>query len=330
MNRRTLLLFFAAGAGVFGILVARAGVGALVADARRTGWMFFVILAAYGLVYVCNAAAWRLVLRNQDRGVSFARAYALTASGFALNFLTPMLNFGGEPFRAVAAGDAVGRRHAAGSVLIHNVLRALSFLLTWIAALAFALVLLPFQPGRAALFAGTMVAAALLAAVLLTGHRRETLRRVLDGLGRVPLLAPLARRLERRRDAFIAIDAQIADFSHRTPRRFWLALGFEFLSRWVQALEYFLILLSLGQPISYPQAFVISGLESLITTVLFFFPYEIGAKEGSLYLAFRLFGIPGRLGVYAALVTRARDLVWIGIGLLLVWAGKGPGTSERP
>jgi uncharacterized protein (TIRG00374 family) len=318
-----LLLCFAAGAVVLAVLLAHTGVGTLVADARRTGRMFPVIFAAYGLVYVCNTAAWRIVLRNGPRGMSFPRAYGLVTSGFALNFLTPMLNFGGEPFRAAAASGAVGARHAAGSVLLHNVLRGLSLLLGWITALGLALVLLPFEPGRFALLAGGMVVAGGLAVVLLVGHQRGILRRLLDWCQRVPVLAPLSRRLERRRETLLEIDAQVSDFSRRTPRRFWQALGFEYASRWALALEYFLILLSLGQHVTYFQALAITGLESLVTTALFFFPYEIGTKEGGLYLLFRWFGIPGQLGIYAALVSRARDLAWIALGLLLVWTGRG-------
>jgi uncharacterized protein (TIRG00374 family) len=329
VRRRTVLFFFAGGAAVFGVLIARTGLGTLVSDARRTGWMFPVILVAYGLVYVCNAAAWRIILRNGDRGVSFPRAYGLTTSGFALNFLTPFLNFGGEPFRAGAAAGTVGARHAAGSVLIHNVLRALSYLLGWVTALGLALALLPFETWRVVLLAGGMLAAGGLAVVLLQGHRRDLLRRVLGWSRRWP--GPLRRSLERRRDALLEIDTQVADFSRRTPQRFWQALGLEYASRWALALEYFLILVSLGQHVTYLQAFAITGLESLITTVLFFFPYEIGTKEGGLYLLFQWFGLPGQFGIYAALVSRARDLAWIALGLLLVWTGRSaPAAAGAP
>ena len=103
----------------------------------------------------------------------------------------------------------------------------------------------------------------------------------------------------------------------------WQALGLEYASRWALGLEYFLILVSLGQHATYLQALAITGLESLVTTPLFFFPYEIGTKEGGLYLLVRWFGIPGQVGIYAALVSRARDLAWIALGLLLVWTGRG-------
>ncbi|HET9710014.1 MAG TPA: lysylphosphatidylglycerol synthase transmembrane domain-containing protein, partial [Gemmatimonadales bacterium] len=321
MKRRTLLLCFLVGAAVLAYLIHRVGFGALVAEARHTGPMFPVIFASYGLVYVCNTAAWRVILGNGENRptLSFWRAYALFTSGFALNFLTPMLNFGGEPFRVGAAGRVVGIRRAAASVLIHNVLRTLSFMFGWVTALAIALVLLPASAGLDSLLAGAMLVSGALIVVILAGHRRDLLTRTLNLLQRVPLLRRLGHLLEDRRPALIEIDRQVSDFYHRTPRRFWQALGLEYVSRWVLALEYYLILVSLGQHVSFIVAFVITILGGLITNLLFFFPYEVGSKEGGLFLLFRLFGIPGKLGVYAGLVDRVRDLAWIALGLVLVW-----------
>jgi uncharacterized protein (TIRG00374 family) len=331
MKRRTLLLCFLIGAAVLAYLIYRVGFGALVAEARHTGPMFPVIFASYGLVYVCNTAAWRVILGNGENGpaLSFWRAYALLTSGFALNFLTPMLNFGGEPFRVGGAGRVVGIRKAAGSVLIHNVLRTLSFMFGWVTALAIALVLLPSSAGLDALLGGAMLVSGALIVMILAGHRRDLLTRTLNLLQRVPLLRRLGHRLEDRRPALIEIDRQVSDFYHRTPRRFWQALGLEYVSRWVLALEYYLILVSLGQHVSFIVAFVITILGGLITNLLFFFPYEVGSKEGGLFLLFRLFGIPGTLGVYAGLVDRVRDLAWIALGLVLVWFAR-PETAPAP
>jgi len=53
--------------------------------------------------------------------------------------------------------------------------------------------------------------------------------------------------------------------------------------------------------------------------VLFFVPFELGAREGAFYLLFGLFGLDPQLGLYASIVSRVRDIVWIGAGLLLIW-----------
>ena len=54
-------------------------------------------------------------------------------------------------------------------------------------------------------------------------------------------------------------------------------------------------------------------------TATFFVPFELGTKEGAHYLLFGLLGLDPALGVYTAMVSRARDLVWIAFGLSLVW-----------
>ena len=45
--RRLQLALFLLGAAVFGYLIARIGVGRLVSDATRTGWMFIPIVLLY-------------------------------------------------------------------------------------------------------------------------------------------------------------------------------------------------------------------------------------------------------------------------------------------
>jgi hypothetical protein len=92
--------------------------------------------------------------------------------------------------------------------------------------------------------------------------------------------------------------------------------------------EYYLIALSIGIPMGYLQAYLIGGLASLIQNVLFVIPFELGAKEGSLYMLFRMLGFDPRLGVYTAIATRLRDLVWIAVGLLLVWSAGRRATVD--
>ena len=103
------------------------------------------------------------------------------------------------------------------------------------------------------------------------------------------------------------------------PYRFLQALGLEYLSRAVLMVEYVLIALGVGLNITYLQAYVIGGLTSLIQNVMFIVPFEVGTKEGSLYLMFQLLGLDPALGVYTAIVSRLRDIAWIGVGLALVW-----------
>ncbi len=319
MSRKLQLLLFGLGSGVFAYLVARIGVEQLLRDAAHTGWMFVPIVLLFGVVYLCNAWAWWLVMADEPSPPPFWRTYAIIVAGFSLNFMTPMVNVGGEPFKIAAIAPWLGVRRAAGSVVIYQMVHTLGMLLSFLVAVVLGVVLLPHDTAILASLALAFVALAGLTLLLLTGHRQGGLERLLDFLHRVPLLGRLARRLEPKRATLAQMDEQITDFYHRRPRRFVQAVALELLSRSIFMIEYMLIAFGVGASMTFAQAYVIGGLTSLIQNVLFVVPFEVGTKEGSLYLVFRLLGLDPALGVYTAIVSRLRDLAWMGGGLALVW-----------
>ncbi|HVH09114.1 MAG TPA: lysylphosphatidylglycerol synthase domain-containing protein, partial [Gemmatimonadales bacterium] len=155
--------------------------------------------------------------------------------------------------------------------------------------------------------------------LVLTGHRRGGLESALNVLQRLPLAEGLARRLEPRRATLAAMDDHITQFYHAHPRRFAQALALEYASRCLFMVEYLLIARSVGLDLGYWRAYAIGGLTQLVQNVLFVVPFELGTKEGSLYILFQLLGLDPALGVYTAIVSRVRDLVWIGVGVGLIW-----------
>ena len=319
MSRRLQLLLFAAGSAVFAYLVVRIGVDKLLADAARTGWLFVPIFLLYGVVYLCNAWAWWLTMADEPSHPPFWRSYAIIVAGFSLNFMTPMVNVGGEPFKIAAVAPWLGVQRAAGSVVIYQMLHTLGMLLSFLTAVVLGFALLPRNPAILVSLALAFVVLAALVLLLLTGHRHGGLERLLDLMHRIPLLNRVARRLEPRRATLAQMDEQITDFYHRRPRRFFQGLVLEYLSRSIFMIEYVLIALGVGLNITFAQAYVIGGLTSLVQNVIFVVPFEVGTKEGSLYLVFQLLGFDPTLGVYTAIVSRLRDLAWIGGGLGLVW-----------
>ncbi len=319
MSRTLRLALFLLGVVVFGYLVAQIGVGQLVSDAGRTGFMFVPIVLLYALVYACSARAWQLTMGESNRP-PFWRTYAVTISAGALNFLTPVVNAGGEPFRVAALAPWLGTRRAAGSVILHRMLHSFAYVLVWLTAIVLAFALMPRETPNAVLIilgAGGLVLLCILA-LIMSAHRSGVLERLLDWMGRVPLLRRLAARLEPKRTMLVELDQQITEFYHREPRRFVQAILLEYLSRCIFMVEIVLIVGSLGYRLDYLRAFTIGGLEALVGNLLFLVPFELGAREGSYFALFALFGMDPQLGLYTSIVSRVRDLVWIGLGLLLM------------
>src|SRR5881227_2816129 len=319
VSRKLQLLLFVGGSAIFGYLVTRIGVARLLADTVRTGWLFVPIVLLYGVVCACNAGAWWLSMADEASRPPFWRAYAITVAGFSLNFMTPMVNVGGEPFKIAAVAPWLGLRRAAGSVVLYQMLHTLGMLLSFLTAVVLGALLLPPHPAILAFLALAFVVLAALVVLLVTGHRRGGLEGLLDLLHRLPLLDRVARRLEPKRATLAQMDEQITALYHRHRRRFVQAVALEYLSRSIFMIEYVLIAMGVGLNITFAQAYVIGGLTSLVQNAIFVVPFEVGTKEGSLYLVFQLLGLDPALGVYTAIVSRLRDLVWIGGGLALVW-----------
>src|SRR3989441_13337696 len=215
------------------------------------------------------------------------------------------------------------------SVICYQMLHPLAMVLSWLTALALGLVLLPREPVTVAVLLAAAVVLVGLTLLLLSAHRRGLLEKLLDVLHRLPLVNRLGRALEPRRELLVQMDEQIAQFYHRDRRRFFAALGLEYLARCIFMGEYWLIFLSVGVSAGYLTAYLVGGLSSLILNALFVVPFEAGTKEGSLYLLFRLLGLDPALGVYTAIVTRLRDVVWIGAGLALVWLAGRRAAPQR-
>src|SRR5215471_4391779 len=117
MSRRIQLALLAAGGALFSLLVVRIGPTRVLDNASAVGWLFIPILLLYGVAYAANTAAWRLTMGDGHR------------PGFSLNFVTPVINAGGEPFRIAALARWLGRRRAASSVVLHKMLHSLALLL---------------------------------------------------------------------------------------------------------------------------------------------------------------------------------------------------------
>jgi uncharacterized protein (TIRG00374 family) len=318
VSRRTRLLLTLVGALILAFLIQRIGTGTIVEYGRRTGWLAIPIVLVFLPVYLCNALAWHLVMAGSPARPPFLRTFVVTISGFAINYVTPVVSLGGEPFKIAAVSPWTGPSRATSSVIVFGMLHALSHLFIWLTAVVMALIVM--EPDTAGLVAlvGMGLFLILLIGFVFSRHRHGVLEDLLDVLLRVPLVGRFALRWESRRPLLEKIDGQIAGFWHDDRSRFFMALASECVGRAISVIEFWLILLSLGYPATYFDAFLIGGFASFVLNVLFFIPFSLGTKEGGVLAAVAALGMPAGAGVYASLVTRLRELVWIAIGLALI------------
>lgn len=323
VSRRMQLLFFAAGAVALAVLVIRAGPRQLLADVEQAGWAVPAIVGVYGVVYTLNTIAWRLTMIEKPR-LPFIRAWVVNVAAFSINYLTPFASIGGEPFKIVAASQWMGARNGAASVLNYRLVHMQAHILVFLTGVILAFFLLPAGTIATSLLIVLTLVLLVIGALLLAVHREGVIERLFDLASRIPLLNRFAIRLEPRRSALMEVDRQLIAFHRSSPMRYYGALFTEYSARVLSMLEFFIIARGVGHPVSFGTAFLIGGFSSLVVNLFFFMPFNVGSKEGGLAVIFAALGLPSRLGVAAAVVSRLRELSWIGIGLLLVlWTRRG-------
>ncbi|HXX63317.1 MAG TPA: flippase-like domain-containing protein [Bacteroidota bacterium] len=322
---KTVILLI--GIAAFCYLVWDFGIDNIVHNVVRVGWWFVPIVALWAVVYLFNALAWYIILRDHASSVRLGAIYRLTVSGFAINYVTPFINLGGEPYRVLSLRSQVGIHRAVSSVILYNMVRMLSHFYFWIACVVVALVVLPTSIGLVLTMVAVLAVVVSLIVFFYARHRMGIFRSLIGASTRSRLFRPLARKLEKNSAALLKIDAQITELYRERREAFYQALCCEFLARLIASFEFYFILQAIGSNLSLIHAFLINGGSSLILNLFFFVPFELGTREGGLYLVMQGIGVASGIGIFMGLINRVRELCWIVIGFALAFPD---GRSQTP
>jgi hypothetical protein len=75
----------------------------------------------------------------------------------------------------------------------------------------------------------------------------------------------------------------------------------------------------LGRPIAWRDAWMIEAGLLLVRSVLFLVPGNLGTQEAALVMSSSAITGSSTLGLAMAIVRRACELAWLGVGLLVGW-----------
>ncbi len=328
MNNKTRLIFFFIGLAVFVYLIADFGFNNILSNIKKIGWWFLPIIAIWGVVYLFNSVAWYIILNGKKNEIRFQDLFSVSISGFAINYITPFINLGGEPYRVMALKDAVGIHNSVSSVILYRMIHILGSFFFWFTGIIIVAILLPLSTEFKTILFAISAVLIFLIWFFFSRHKKGIFKSILNIISRFSFLKRIDSRLEKRKNSLLLIDEQITDLYLNRKKAFYSALLVEYTGRIIASFEFYFILFSIGINATIIQSFFINAGSSIIMNVLFFIPFELGTREGSLYLVLESLGFTAGVGIFIAIVNRIREFFWILIGLLLIQI-KGKVITEK-
>ena len=324
MKKRYQNIFFIFGIAVLVVMVTQLDFQQVWQGLRHAGYWFVAVLVLWIFLYIFNTSAWYLIINAGGKSkVNFWWLYKVTISGFALNYATPGGLMGGEPYRIMELAPKIGTERASSSVILYAMTHIFSHFWFWFISI---FLYVATQP-MAVFMASFLLAAAAFCMLglwfFIIGYRKGLANRVMNLLRHMPLVKKWAQPfVEKHREQLDTIDTQIAALHKQSPKTFVMAVVLEVACRILSALEVYFILLVVNPGISYVQCILIIAFTTLFANMLFFMPLQLVGREGGFLMSATRLGATDSGGILVALIVRLRELVWTGIGLLLIKFGK--------
>lgn len=327
MSDKAQNIFLLFGLTVLCIMVAQLDFTEVVNGISHAGYWFGAVVILWALLYIFNASAWYIIIKSDNaekaKGLSFARIYKLTVSGFALNYATPGGLMGGEPYRIMSISNVVGTEKASASVILYAMTHMFSHFWFWTLSIILFILTQTVTTELAILLFASAIFCFLGLWFFMAGYRKGLANRLLNIARHIPLLKKWATPfIDSHKEQLDTIDRQIAALHSQNPKTFVCAVLLELSCRIISSLEIYFILLVLMPEVSFIQCILILAFTSLFANLLFFIPLQLGGREGGFLMSITAFGISTSAAVFVALLVRLRELIWTGIGLALIKIGE--------
>ena len=324
MKKKYQNIFFIFGIAVLVVMVTQLDFQQVWQGLRHAGYWFVAVLVLWIFLYIFNTSAWYLIINAGGKSkVNFWWLYKVTISGFALNYATPGGLMGGEPYRIMELAPKIGTERASPSVILYAMTHIFSHFWFWFISIFLYVATQPMSVFMASFLLAAAAFCMLGLWFFIIGYRKGLANRVMNLLRHMPLVKKWAQPfVEKHREQLDTIDTQIAALHKQSPKTFVMAVVLEVACRILSALEVYFILLVVNPGISYVQCILIIAFTTLFANMLFFMPLQLVCREGGFLMSATRLGATASGGILVALIVRLRELVWTGIGLLLIKFGK--------
>ena len=287
-------------------------------ELNKLRFSFLIILVIYFFGFVFDSYSWKLCIDNLvKKKLKFDEVFKIRIIGEALNYI--FFQVGGEPVKAFLLKNKFNIKYESsiGSLILAKTI------------ILFALIIFCFI-GLLSIFYTNKFGASFEKASLIGFSLFTTLIILFFIVQRYKFTSKIhnifKHKLSKKFNSFFKhlqeTELKIAEFYKKTKKDFFKILFLNLCNWFVGALELYVIFILLNQKISFFEAVAIETLVQLVRAMLFFIPSNLGTQEGVFVIAVNILKDSTPLGLAVAVIRRLREVIWISIGLMLVYNQK--------
>ncbi len=301
------------GIAFFAGVVYQTGVEEIWTNLRQFKLLHFGVFVFLSLLnFMLYTLRWHIIIKKTyNHKLSFWQLFMHRMSGFAVSYITPTAQTGGEPLRAMLLHkDGVPSKTAASSVIIDKGLEFAALFIFIGAGIAIALIEGSLSESMQIFFAILLAALVVLvfwfyfSSVKNIGFFSSVLR--FFRLNKFKKIKSLEEKI-------IEVEEEMANFYKHHARAFILLVGISIVITSFLLLEHWLIARFMGVNMTFMQTFLVSTIPYIAFMIPI--PGGIGILEGGHAAMFAALGISINAFVLVFII-RIRDLFFVFIGLV--------------
>ncbi len=313
--KRLTILASGLGIGLTVWMLARFGVGSILALVAAGGWGVVLAILFHSLQVLLSALSWRVIggSEGQDGAVlHLYDYYVLRCVREGVNNLLPVAQVGGEVVSArLLAHRGLGMRGAAAATICDLTVELLTQVAFTVAGLAVLLCLVKRSATTDELVESGIVV--VLIGIAIFGSQ---------WFGAISIVEKLLVRIAGHLgwsgvDGIRGLHEEIMAL-YKTSSRTMAAGAAQFAGWSIGAAEVCIILHFMGHDRSLATGYVIESVGQIAKSAAFAVPGGLGVSEGGYVLVGSLFGLPPTVSIALSLIKRLREIAW-GLPSLVIW-----------
>jgi hypothetical protein len=321
-NRRRFaplgIIFGLIGLLLFAYFVRKAGLDEILANIRRLGAAFLIIIAISSIRHTVRAFAWTRCVEEPYK-LRFRDAFAARLMGDALGNIIPLASAAvSEPSKAVFVKDRIPLIVGLSALAIENIFYSLSVMLFIFSGTATLLLTVTLPKGLRYASIGALVATIVVAPAVYFLIRKQWnfLSGALNFAGNRGIAQSWTAKLSPKARTF---EERVYGFYQRNQRSFIGIFALELAFHLAGVLEVYTTLsfISTVEP-TLLTAFILESVNRIINVAFKFMPLRLGVDEAGTGMLSKVLGYLPAVGVTLAIVRKGRDIFWATVGVALM------------